>query len=104
MDAVEPTQTAKEMLEYEGYEDVLIFSGYSYDAALLGVTACNRAVYDYDRMVEWLAKHERISHEEAAEWIDYNTVTAAGPNGPLILHRLRIERTETPCNTSTPAP
>lgn len=92
MDAVSPKQTAKERIEAEGYEDVLVFSNYGYDTALMGVTACNRAVYDYDRMVGWLVKQEGMSHEDAKEWIDYNTIPAAGPDGPLILNRLRRER------------
>ena len=46
--------SAHERLAAEGYEGVLIFSGYTYDDALVGVTGDNRAVYDFDKMVAWL--------------------------------------------------
>ena len=81
--------TAAEKLEYAGYEDVVIFSDYSYDDALIGVTNDNRAVYDYWKMVEWLIKTQDFSIEDAVEWIDYNTVRAlpyAGPNAPIIIY------------------
>lgn len=74
-----------------GYEDVIILSDYSYDDALIGVTTDNRAVYDYDKMVEWLCKRDSMSMDEAIEWIEYNTLRAlpyAGDNGPIVIHRL----------------
>jgi hypothetical protein len=36
--------TAKEKLEYAGFDDVAILENYSYDTALVGVTEDNRAV------------------------------------------------------------
>lgn len=38
-----------ELLEYLGYEDVIIFNDYGVDA-LIGVDSNNRAVYDYEKM------------------------------------------------------
>lgn len=81
-------QSAEERLEEAGYEDVTILKNFSYDTALVGVTTDNRAVYDYDKMVEWLVKQEGFSAEEAAEWIDYNTIRAlpyAGANSPIVM-------------------
>ena len=83
-------RSARERLLDAGYEDILILENYSYDDALIGVTEDNRAVYDFDKMVEWLARKEKISFSEAAEWIEYNTIRAlpyagrdpaAGPPG-----------------------
>ena len=75
-----------------GYEDVVVLSNYSYDDALIGVTTDNRAIYDYDKMVEWLCNTQDISVEDAMEWIDYNTIRAlsyAGDKGPIIMYKLQ---------------
>lgn len=83
---------AEERLLENGYEGVVILRDYSYDDALIGVTEDNRAVYDYEKMIEWLMEHEGFeTYEEAAEWIDYNTIRAlpyAGEGAPVIMHPL----------------
>jgi hypothetical protein len=83
--------TAAEKIEAAGFDDVIIFEGYSYDDALVGVTEDGRAVYDYDKMVVWLVKTQGMTTEEAIEWIEYNTIGAlpnAGPLGPVIMYSL----------------
>ena len=85
--------TAAERLEYAGYEDVVIFTDYSYDDALIGVTNDNRAVYDYEKMIDWLVKNQDFTVEDAYDWIDYNTIRAlpyAGPNAPIIIYPLPV--------------
>ena len=66
--------SARDVLLDNGYEDVVIFENYSYDTALIGVSHDNRAIYDYEKMVEWLMEKEGFTMEEAVEWIDYNTI------------------------------
>jgi hypothetical protein len=81
--------TAKEKLENDGWEDVIIFSDFSYDDALIGVSIDNRAVYDFDKMVEWLMFTEDFSYDEAVEWIEYNTIRALpymGSAAPIIIY------------------
>lgn len=81
--------TAEERLIENGYEGVVIFTDFSYDDALIGVTHDNRAVYDFDKMVQWLVETEGFSEEEAIEWIEYNTVRAlgyAGASAPVIVY------------------
>lgn len=83
--------TAQEKLLEAGYEDVVFLSNYSYDDALIGVTDDNRAVYDYELMVEWLIRTENLSCEDAVEWIDYNTIRALpyfGDKAPIIMYPL----------------
>ena len=83
--------TAREKLLEAGYEDVLIFENYSYDDALVGVSEDGRAVYDFDKMVEWLCENEAYNELDAVEWIEYNTIRALpymGEDAPIILHRL----------------
>lgn len=83
--------TATERLSELGYDGVVVFENYSYDDALIGVTEDNRAVYDFDKMVEWLCEKEGFSPEEAVEWIEYNTIRSlpyAGDDAPIIMYRL----------------
>ena len=70
-------------------EDAIVFDNMSYDGSIVGVTTDGRVVYDYDKMVEELMKDEEWSYEEAAEWIDYNTIRSlpyAGENAPIIMY------------------
>ena len=83
--------TAAERLSELGYEDVVVFENYSYDDALIGVTEDNRAVYDFDKMVDWLCRNEGFTVTEAIEWIEYNTIRSlpyAGEDAPIIMYRL----------------
>ena len=86
-----PIKSAEERLLENGYEDVVILSDFSYDFALIGVTSDERAVYDFEKMVEWLVKDRGMSDLDAVEWIEYNTIRAlpyAGPKGPIVVYPL----------------
>lgn len=83
--------TAEERLLDAGYEDVVFLTDYSYDDALIGVSDDGRAVYDFDKMVEWLMAKEGWDVGEATEWIEYNTLRAlpyAGDAAPIIVYPL----------------
>lgn len=83
--------TTEERLLDAGYEDVVFFTNYSYDDALIGVTEDNRAVYDYEKMVRWLMHIEGWSETTAQEWIEYNTVRSlpyGGESAPIIVYPL----------------
>ena len=85
---------AEEKLLENGYEGVKYLTDFSYDKALIGVSHDDRAIYDYELMVEWLMEEEDFTEEEAVEWIDYNTIRALpymGADGPIILHRFLEE-------------
>ena len=77
--------TARERIENEGFEDVIIFDNPSYDDALIGITTGNRAVYDYDKMIEWLITHENMDYESAADFICWNDSFYYGEGYPLII-------------------
>lgn len=64
-----------DLLLDSGYEDVILLDNYLYDTALIGVSDDNRAIYDYNKMVEWLIK-ESIANNitDAIEWIECNTI------------------------------
>ena len=81
---------AEEKLLENGYEGVKYLTDFSYDSALIGVTHDDRAVYDYNLMVEWLMEDQGFTEEEAVDWIDYNTIRALpymGADGPIVLHQ-----------------
>lgn len=80
--------TAREMIEDYGYEDVIIYENPSYDDAFIGVTNDNRAVYDYDKMVEWLIEKEGMDYDEAVDFISYNDSFYYGKGYPIILNIL----------------
>lgn len=83
--------TAEQKLLDAGYEDITYLTNYSYDDALIGVSEDGRAIYDYDKMVEWLVEKENFSTEEAVEWIDYNTLRAIpymSDKAPIIMYPL----------------
>lgn len=79
-----------EKLSELGYEDIELLTYPNYDDALIGVTTEGRAVYDYDMMVECLIRHDGFTHEDAVEWIEYNTLRALpyyGNTAPIVIHR-----------------
>lgn len=81
----------EEMLLDNGYDDVIFFTDFGYDSALIGVDVNNRAVYDYQKMIEWLVINEEFTDEEAADWIDYNTIRALpyiGDGAPIVMYPL----------------
>lgn len=83
--------TAEEKLLENGYEGTVYLTNYSYDDALIGVSEDGRAIYDYDKRVEWLITNEDMPEDEAAEWIDYNTIRALpymGPGAPIVMYTL----------------
>lgn len=84
--------TIKEQLEKYYIEDeetsIILFENPNYDDAFIGLTLDNRAVYDYDKMVECLMKEDDITYEEAVEFIEYNTIRALpyiGEKSPVVI-------------------
>lgn len=85
---------AEERLMQYDYEGVIFLTNYSYDDALIGVSEDGRAVYDFDKMVEWLMEEEGWSDTEAIEWIEVNTLRAIpymGEKAPIIMYPLPTE-------------
>ena len=83
--------SAEERLLNNGYEGVKYLTNYSYDTALIGVSECGRAIYDYDLMIEYLMEEEGWSETDAIDWLEYNTIRSLpyfGEDAPIIMHRL----------------
>lgn len=86
--------TSEEKCIAAGAEDTILFAGDSYDTALVGITEDGRAVYDFNKMVEWLMDKNGFDREEAMDWICYNTIgdlSRAGPLGPIIMYPFDME-------------
>lgn len=73
-----------------GCEDAVVFESPDYAKALVGYTSEGKAVYAYSAMVACLIE-EGMTHDDAVEFIDYNTLRAlpyAGENAPIIMFEL----------------
>ena len=57
-------------------ENSILLENYSYDSAIIGATKEGSVLYDYDLMIQWLQETEGFSCDDAAEWIEYNTLRA----------------------------
>ena len=55
-------------------EEAVLFDSPAFDNSIIGLTDNGCVIYDYDSMCEELAEEDNISIEEAAEFIDYNTL------------------------------
>lgn len=69
--------------------EVMYFANEDYESALIGITEDNRAVYDYEKMIEYLVEKDGMDDLEAMEWIDYNTIRALpymGSRHPIIVY------------------
>lgn len=87
-------EDVKELITDYEYEDVIVFSNPDYASAFVGISEDNRAVYDYDRMVEFLMSEYDMTDIEAIEFIDFNTIRALpyiGEGAPIIIHNLVSE-------------
>ena len=83
-------RTAEQILADNGYDanNIVLLKGESYDSALIAVTDDYRAVYSYDKMVEWYMEKNGCTAEEAMEWIDRNTmkdIQYAGDGAPIVV-------------------
>lgn len=82
---------AEEILLDAGYEGIKYLVDESYDDALIGVSYDGRAIYDFDKMVEWLVKKYGWSDIESIEWIEVNTLRALpyfGEGAPIVMYPL----------------
>lgn len=81
----------EERLLDNGYEGITYFIDEGYDDALIGVSECGRAIYDYDLMIDWLMNKYDWSETESIEWIEVNTIRALpyiGDKAPIIMYKL----------------
>lgn len=73
-----------------GYEDAVVFDNPDYDSAIIGVSPNGQVIYDFDLMVEELVCTDKMSPEDAVDFICYNTIRALDymESGPIVMYRL----------------
>lgn len=84
-------EALKQYLCEEVSPDTIVLENPDFISAVVGVSSDSRVVYSYDRMVEDLMATNGMSRDEAAEFIDYNTVRALpymGEYAPIIVYRI----------------
>lgn len=81
----------EERLLNAGYEGIKYLVNESYDDALIGVSEDGRAIYDFDKMVDWLIEKYGWSDIESIEWIEVNTLRSLpymGEKAPIVMYRI----------------
>lgn len=85
----------RDLLNEMGMTDSIVFENPNYDSAIIGYDmVSNRIIYDYELMIQHLMENDGMEYDEAAEFIDYNTIRAtpyAGELAPIILYNLKDE-------------
>lgn len=89
------TNKVKELIEDYGFvddESIIIFENPNYDTAFVGVIdmGCKLAVYDYDKMIEFLIDNDNMDEDEAADFISYN-YSYRQEDEPVILYPMQID-------------
>ena len=85
------TEDFKHYLFENGYEGTIILENPSFLSAICGIDENGRVVYLYDKMIEDLMLTEKMSFEDAVEFIDYNSIRALpymGESAPLVIRNL----------------
>ena len=75
------------------FNDIVLFSNFDYEDAFIGISHDDRAIYDWEKMVEYLINKQGMTEEEAIEWIDYNTIRFLPyqENAPIIMYPCSLE-------------
>lgn len=76
----------RDLLKSYGLEESIVFVNPDYESAIIGYTPDGRIVYRYSEMIRYLMETDSMSEEDAAEFIDYNTVGAYIENGPIVMY------------------
>ena len=83
----------KQYLVESGFTDTIILENPSYETAIVGISENEELIYDYDLMVEYLVNTEKMTYEEADDFISYNTLRAIPymhGNRPIIMYHLGL--------------
>ena len=79
------------ILDYTFDENIKLFASPSYSTAFIGLSHDDRAIYDYDKMIEYLVDEKKMSVGDAVDFISYDTervLSYMGDDAPIILYRM----------------
>ena len=74
-----------------GHEESIVLDNPNYLTAIVGVDDSGRVIYSYEKMIQFLILTESMSHEDAIEFVDYNTIRAIpymGEKAPIVIYNL----------------
>ena len=92
--ADEPPLTIDSLKDYLcelGYDDAVVLESPDYLSAVVGVSEDGRVIYSYTKMLQHLVLTDGMTYEEAAEFVEYNTIGALpymGEKKPIILNEI----------------
>lgn len=81
----------KRSLKDNGYENTVVFEKPDYLDAVIGVSENGRVIYSREKMIRSLMVKDGMSAEDAAEFIEYNTLGSlpnAGEMAPIVMEEL----------------
>lgn len=82
----------RELLCDLGLEESIVFEDPDYQDAIVGYDVVSkRVVYSCDKMIECLMTNDNMSYDEAADFIEYNTIRALpymGDKSPIIIQNI----------------
>ena len=81
----------RDYLIERGDEETAFFTNPDFIDAIVGISDDGRLVYSYSKMVESLMLSDKMSYDDAVEFIDYNTVRAVpymGEHAPIIVYHI----------------
>lgn len=68
--------------------DAVLLEGPEFDGGIVGTSSDGRVVYSYTKLVESLEGWNGRTHEDAVEWLDYNTLRSipyADDHAPVVV-------------------
>ena len=71
----------------------VVFQCPTYEKAIIGTSDDERIVYDYSLMLECLMEGDKMTYEEARDFIFYNTLRSIpymGSNAPIVVFPLEV--------------
>lgn len=82
--------------------DTPLFDCPAFDNSIIGKTFDGRAIYDFKKMVRELMRDNRITENEAIDWIEYNTLRTSqymGVKAPIVINTEQTKTTELDCES-----
>ena len=79
----------EEIKEYNS--DAYVLTEEYYDDAIIGLSADDKVVYAFSKMVDAVVKAENLTVEQAQEYIEYNVIRALsylGDKAPVVVYSL----------------
>lgn len=76
------------LIEHSGCDDLKFMQYDFFDNAIVGITANNEVVYDYNLMVGSFMDNEGFSYDDAIMWIDCNVIKSLdyiGESAPIVM-------------------